>query len=318
MRVAVTGASGFVGKAVVQQLADNGHDVLAYVRQKTYFPITQGIKSMLAPELGLHADWRLRPEDGIDVLVHAAARVHVTHDTSNDPLNEFRKVNVAGTESLARQAALAKVKRFIFLSSIKVNGECTERWQHFTAEDVPSPRDPYGISKYEAEQLIRQISVETGMEVVIIRSPLVYGPGVKANFESMMRWLVRGFPLPLAEVTENRRSLVALDNLVDLICICMNHPAAANQIFLVSDGEDLSTVQLLNRMGAAMGRPVRLFYLPLPILKVGLFVFNKLDIYQRLCTSLQLDIAKTKQLLNWVPPLSLGEGLKRTAEGFCP
>lgn len=318
MRVAVTGASGFVGKAVVQQLAGNGHEVLSYARQPTHFASTQGISSMVAPELGIHADWRFRAEDGIDVLVHSAARVHVMQDASADPLNEFRKVNVAGTEILARQAALAKVKRFIFLSSIKVNGESTEEGQPFTAADVPAPRDPYGISKNEAEQLMHQISAETGMEVVIIRSPLVYGPGVRANFESMMRWLARGVPLPLAAVTENRRSLVALDNLVDLIVKCLYHPAAANQTFLVSDGEDLSTAQLLKRMGVAMGCPAHLFCLPPALLKLGATVLNKPGIYQRLCSSLQLDIAKTRHLLDWIPPVSVDEGLRRAAEGFRP
>ena len=188
----------------------------------------------------------------------------------------------------------------------------------FTADDVPAPEDPYGVSKHEAEELLRKIAIETGMEVVIIRPPLVYGPGVKANFESMMRWLARGVPLPLAAVTQNRRSLVALDNLVDLIVTCLNHPAAANQTFLVSDGEDLSTAQLLKRMGAAMGHPARLFYVPPALLKLGATVLNKPGIYQRLCGSLQLDIAKTRQLLGWTPPVSVDEGLRRAAEGFCP
>jgi nucleoside-diphosphate-sugar epimerase len=239
-------------------------------------------------------------------------------DTSTDPLTEFCKVNVAGTANLARQAAKAGVKRFVFLSSIKVNGEFTEAGQPFTADDVPALEDPYGLSKHEAEQLLRQIAAETGMEVVIIRPPLVYGPGVKANFESMMRWLARGVPLPLAAVTNNRRSLVALDNLVDLIVTCLNHSAAANQTFLVSDGEDLSTAQLLKRMGAALGHPARLFYVPPALLKLGATVLNKPGIYQRLCGSLQLDIAKTRQLLGWSPPVSVDEGLRRAAEGFCP
>jgi len=210
------------------------------------------------------------------------------------------------------------VRRFVFLSSVKVNGEFTEAGQPFTADDVPAPVDPYGLSKHEAEQLLRQIAAETGMEVVIIRPPLVYGPGVKANFESMMSWLAHGVPLPLAAVTRNRRSLVALDNLVDLIVTCLNHPAAANQTFLVSDGEDLSTAQLLKRMGAAMGQPTRLFYVPPALLKLGATVLNKPGIYQRLCGSLQLDIAKTRQLLGWTPPVSVDEGLRRAAEGFCP
>lgn len=254
----------------------------------------------------------------VEQVVHLAARVHVMNDKSADPLAEFRRVNVEATAALARQAAGAEVRRFVFLSSIKVNGEFTEAGQPFTADDAPAPEDPYGVSKHEAEKLLRQIAAETGMEVVIIRPPLVYGPGVKANFESMMRWLARGVPLPLAAVTQNRRSLVALDNLVDLIVTCLQHPAAANQTFLVSDGEDLSTAELLKRLSAAMGQPARLFYLPLALLKLGASVSNKPDIYQRLCGSLQLDIAKTRHLLDWRPPVSVDEGLRRAAECFHP
>ncbi|GAB2182005.1 SDR family oxidoreductase [Denitratisoma sp. agr-D3] len=252
----------------------------------------------------------------VEQVVHLAARVHVMNDKSSDPLAEFRRVNVEGSAALARQAAVAGVRRFVFLSSVKVNGEFTEAGHPFTADDAPAPEDSYGVSKYEAEQLLRQIADETGMEVVIIRPPLVYGPGVKANFESMMRWLARGVPLPLATVTENRRSLVALDNLVDLTMTCLNHPAAANQTFLVSDGEDISTAELLKRMGAAMGKPARLFCVPSALLKLGATVLNKPGIYQRLCGSLQLDIAKTRQLLGWAPPVSVDEGLRRAAEGL--
>ena len=231
-------------------------------------------------------------------------------------LAAFRSVNVEGTDNLARQAAATGVRRFVFLSSVKVNGEFTQKGRPFTADDAPAPEDPYGVSKYEAEKLLRQIATETGMEVVIIRPPLVYGPGVKANFESMMRWLARCVPLPLAAVTQNRRSFVAIDNLVDLIMTCLSHPAAANQTFLVSDGEDLSTSDLLRRMGAALGHPARLFYVSPSMLKLGAQVVNKSGIYQRLCGSLQLDIAKTRQLLGWTPPVSVDEGLRRAAEGF--
>ena len=276
-----------------------------------------GAEAFAIGSLSSYTDWTVALKD-VEQVVHLAARVHVMNDKSSDPLAEFRRVNVEGTAALARQAAVAGVRRFVFLSSVKVNGELTEAGLPFTADDVPAPEDPYGVSKHEAEQLLRQITVETDMEVVIIRPPLVYGPGVKANFESMMRWLVRGVPLPLAAVNENRRSLVALDNLVDLIVTCLNHPAAANQTFLVSDGEDLSTAQLLKRMGAAMGQPARLFYLPLTLLKLGASVLNRQGIYQRLCGSLQLDIAKTRQLLGWTPLVSVDEGLRRAAEGFRP
>ncbi|MEN3373007.1 SDR family oxidoreductase [Dechloromonas sp. ZS-1] len=315
MTTLVTGASGFVGQALCRRLHRDGIAVRGAVRT---LKVPQGETEhvaigCLASETDLTTALR-----NVDQVVHLAARVHVMNDKSSDPWAEFRRVNVDGTVNLASQAAAAGVKRFVFLSSIKVNGEWTEAGRPFTADDIPAPEDPYGVSKYEAEQLLRQIAAETGMEVVIIRPPLVYGPGVKANFEAMMRWLARGVPLPLAAVTENCRSLVALDNLVDLIVTCLHHPDAANQTFLVSDGEDLSTVQLLKRMGAAMGFPARLFYLPPAMLKLGASVLNKPSIYQRLCGSLQLDIAKTNQRLGWTPPLSVDEGLQRAAGGMCP
>ncbi|MCA3176064.1 MAG: SDR family oxidoreductase [Burkholderiales bacterium] len=316
MRVLVTGASGFVGPAVLKHLADQGHEVRGAYRHGVP-PSPTGADGILVGDLGDAQDWRAALA-GVSAVVHTAARVHVMNDKSSDPLAEFRRVNLEGTVALARQAAIAGVRRFVFLSSVKVNGEFTEVGKSFTVDDAPAPEDPYGVSKHEAEQLLRQIAAETGMEVVIIRPPLVYGPGVKANFAAMMRWLARGVPLPLAAVTDNRRSLVALDNLVDLIVTCLHHPAAANQTFLVSDGEDLSTAQLLKRMGAAMGQPARLFYLPPVVLKLGAALLNKPGIYQRLCGSLQLDIAKTRQLLGWSPPVSVDDGLRRAAEGFRP
>ena len=315
MTTLVTGANGFVGSALCARLLRDGASVRAAVRSLNSQP--GGAEAFAIRGLSSETDWTAALKN-VEHVVHLAARAHVMSDRSPDPLAEFRRVNVEGTEALARQAAAAGVKRFVFLSSIKVNGEFTERGQPFTADDVPAPEDPYGVSKYEAEQLLQQMAAETGMEVVIIRPPLVYGPGVKGNFRSMMRWLARGVPLPLAAVTQNRRSLVALDNLVDLIVTCLNHPAAANQTFLVSDGEDLSTAELLKRVGAAMGHPARLFYLPPALLKLGATVLNKPAIYQRLCGSLQLDIAKTRQLLGWTPPVSVDEGLRRAAEGFRP
>lgn len=312
MKVLVTGTTGFVGTALCARLTASGAEVVPAVRSKYGLP-----HEVVIGNLNASTNWR-PGLTGCDAVIHLAARVHVMEDVAQGSLALYRDTNTEATFNLARQAADAGVKRFVFISSIKVNGEFTEVDRPFTADDVPAPEDPYGVSKHEAEQLLRQIAAETGMEVVIIRPPLVYGPGVKANFESMMRWLARGVPVPLAAVTENRRSLVALDNLVDLIITCLSHPAAANQTLLVSDGEDLSTAQLLKRMGAAMGHPARLFYVPPALLKLGATVLNKPGIYQRLCGSLQLDIAKTRQLLGWTPPVSVDEGLRRAAEGFCP
>jgi len=313
MTTLVTGANGLVGSALCARLRRDGVPVRGAVRSLNSKP--DGAETVAIGSLSSDTDWTVALKN-VEQVVHLAARVHVMNDKSSDPFAEFRRVNVEGTAALARQAAVAGVRRFVFLSSVKVNGEFTEARQPFTADDEPAPEDLYGVSKLEAEQLLRQIAAETGMEVVIIRPPLVYGPGVKANFESMMRWLARGLPLPLAALTQNRRSLVALDNLVDLIITCLSHPAAANQTLLVSDGEDLSTAQLLKRMGAAMGQPARLFYMPPALLKLGATLLNKPGIYQRLCGSLQLDIAKTRHLLDWTPPVSVDEGLRRAAEGF--
>ena len=312
MTVLITGANGFLGTALCIRLREF-MAVRGAVRFKK-LP-TDHSDVIEISDLASSTNWASALK-GMNQVVHLAARVHLLNDKSSDPLAEFRRVNVECSANLASQAAVAGVKRFVYLSSVKVNGEFTKAGQPFTADDVPSPEDPYGVSKYEAEQLLKQIAIETGMEVVIIRPPLVYGPGVKANFESMMRWVARGTPLPLAAVTENRRSLVALDNLIDLIVTCLNHPAAANQTFLVSDGEDLSTADLLKRVGGALGHPARLFSIPPELLKLGATLVNKSGIYQRLCGSLQLDITKTRQLLDWTPPVSVDEGLRRAAETF--
>jgi len=243
--------------------------------------------------------------------VHCAARVHVMADTAANPLAEFRRVNVQGTLNLARQAAAAGVRRFAFVSSIGVNGAETFGLP-FSAQDVAAPHSPYAVSKYEAELGLQALAAETGMEVVIIRPPLVYGLGAPGNFGSLIRWLRRGVPLPLGAI-HNQRSLVSLDNLVDLIVTCLTHPAAINQTFLVSDGEDVSTTELLRRMGQALGRPARLVPVPVSWLKLAAKLVGKPDVAQRLCGSLQVDIEKTRRLLGWTPPLSLDQGLKRAA-----
>lgn len=265
-------------------------------------------------DLGSQADWSIAL-DRVSAVVHCAARVHVMADTAASPLEEFRRVNVLGTLNLARQSAAAGVRRFVFVSSVKVHGELTRAGHPFTADDTPAPLDAYGASKMEAEQGLREISRQTGMEAVVIRPPLVYGPGVKANFATMMRWLQRGVPLPLGAI-HNQRSLVALDNLVDLIVTCLMHPAAANQTFLVSDGEDVSTTELLRRMGRAMGHPARLVPVPTSWLQLAAAMGGKRDVVQRLCGSLQVDIEKTRRLLGWQPPITLDQGLKKAAEGL--
>lgn len=314
MRILLTGASGFVGRAVqARLLADSVYGLSCAQRQLPAEPVA-GVEYCQAPSLGLEAEW-LQVILGVDVIIHCAARVHVMHEQYSDPLTEFRRANVEGTLRLARQAAVSGVKRFIFLSSIKVNGECSNSDLPYVADAQPAPTDPYGISKMEAEQGLRALAVETGMQVVIIRPVLVYGPGVKANFLSMMRWLYKGVPLPFGAL-DNSRSLVALDNLVDLIVTCIEHPAAANQTFLVSDGEDLSTTELLRRMGVALGKPVHLLPVPSRLLEVGAAMLGKQALAQRLCGSLQVDISKTHELLGWSPPVGVDEALRRTAVHF--
>ncbi|MDT3313304.1 SDR family oxidoreductase [Pseudomonas sp. rhizo66] len=307
-RVLVTGATGFVGEAVVfRMLLDKAYAPVAAVRGESRL---SGLCDVVSFDLS--ASVELPALMQIDTVVHCAARVHVMSDTAADPLAKFREVNVQGTTRLARKAAEAGVRRFLFISSIKVNGEATLPGMPFKADDQPAPVDPYGVSKCEAEERLREIGRETGMEIVIIRPPLVYGPGVKANFLSMMSWLRKGLPLPLGAL-RNQRSLVALGNLVDLIVTCIAHPAAANQTFLVSDGEDLSTTRLLRRMAAALDRRALLLPLPQMLLRAAAQLVGKGDMAQRLCGSLQVDINKTRLLLQWSPPFSVDKALKVTA-----
>jgi len=314
MRVLVTGATGFVGRALVERLAQEAsYDVRVGVRRMVA-DLPPGVETAVTGELGPTTDWRAALR-GCDVVVQAAARVHMMRDDDPDPLAAFRRVNTAGTVTLARQAAAAGVRRFVFISSIKVNGEATPLGCPFTADDPPAPADPYGISKLEAEQGLRRVASETGMEVVVVRPPLVYGRGVKANFLSMMRWLNRGVPLPLGAI-RNKRSLVALDNLVDLLRICIRHPAAANEVFLVSDGEDLSTPELLRRLAAALGKPARLLPVPPAALTTCAAIVGRSAVAQRLFGSLQVDIGKTQAQLSWTPPVSVDEALARTASYF--
>lgn len=316
MTILVTGANGFIGQAVVKELAHQGRSVRACVRTRNInFTTLNNISVSEVGDLNDKTNWDAAIA-GVKTVVHTAARVHVMNENTADPLSAFRKVNVLGTLHLARKAALNGVKRFVFISSIKVNGEFTFEGNPFRADDSPKPLDPYAISKHEAELGLLQIASETGMEVVIVRPPLVYGPGVKANFSAMIRYLDMGVPLPLGAVTKNRRSLIALGNFVNFLITCIFHPAAANQIFLVSDGEDLSTTELLLRIGAAMNKKIFLVPVPPKLLQFGANLLGKCDMAQRLLGNLQLDIDKSRQLLGWSPVLSVDEGLRQTVQGI--
>lgn len=313
-RLLLTGATGFLGKAVARRLTtDARFQVIASLRREST-NLIPGIKSVFVGDMDADTDWSAALSD-VEVVIHSAARVHIMDDVARNPLLEFRKVNFEGTMALANQAVENGVKRFIFISSIKVNGEETLPGKPYSADDDPKPVDPYGISKAETEQALLNLASTSGMQVVIIRPVLVYGPGVKANFLSLMKWLNRGVPLPLGGI-KNKRSLVALDNLVDLIYTCIDHPAAINQVFLVSDGDDLSTSELLQRVGEALGHPARLFPAPIVLIDLVARMVGKRSISQRLFGSLQVDISKTRDLLDWEPPVSVEDAISETAQDF--
>ncbi|MFY1020285.1 UDP-glucose 4-epimerase family protein [Ectopseudomonas khazarica] len=314
MRVLLTGASGFVGRAVQARLLADGLHRLRCAQRKAPVAPLAGVEYCLAPSLEAEADWSQALAD-VDAVIHCAARVHVMHEQAADPLAEFRRANVEGTLRLAQQAVAAGVRRFVFVSSIKVNGEQTLPGQAYRADDVSDATDPYGISKREAEDELLALAAETGLEVVIVRPPLIYGPGVKANFLSMMRWLQRGVPLPFGAIG-NRRSLVALDNLVDLLVVCLTHPAASGQRFLVCDGEDLSTTELLRRLSTALGRTARLLPVPQALIEWAAILLGRRQLNQRLCGSLQINMDKTRERLGWAPPLSVDQALAKTAAHY--
>jgi nucleoside-diphosphate-sugar epimerase len=314
LKVLLTGATGFVGRGLLARLCqEEGVQVRAAVRAPaTGFP--ESVEVVCIDGLSVAQSW-VEALRGVDVVIHAAARVHVMDEQSADPLAEFRAVNVEATRHLAQQAAEAGVKRLVFVSSVKVNGEETEAGHPFTSDAQPNPQDPYGQSKLEAEQALFEIAAKTGLEVVVVRPPLVYGPGVKANFASLMGALQRRLPLPFASI-DNRRSLVARDNLVDLLLLCARHPRAAGQVFLASDGEDMSTAQLCKRLSLALGVRPRLLPVPAWALRLLGRLTGRSQQIQRLLGSLQVDISAARERLGWVPPASVERSLRETAVAF--
>ncbi|MFA6013853.1 MAG: SDR family oxidoreductase [Gallionellaceae bacterium] len=304
----ITGATGFVGKSLYRELLLKGHSVRVAVRQ-----VSDDLNSIVVGNIDQNTDWHAALNN-VQVVIHLAARVHVMHDTADDPLREFRRVNTAGTEKLARAAAAAGAKRLVYVSSIKVNGEATVD-KIFTEADLPCPQDPYGISKFEAEQALKKVSQETGLDIVVIRPPLIYGAGVKGNFEQMLRFLSKGIPLPLSLI-KNQRSLVYIGNLVDALITCAVHPAAAGQTYLLSDGDDISTPDLLRELGKGLGCPAWLLPCPPGILKFVGSVTGRSDQIERLLGSLQVDSGKIRRELNWTPPYTVQQGLHATAEWY--
>ena len=311
-RVLITGGSGFVGQAVTRAFANDGWTVRSTSRSKlSRLPLSD--ERVAIGNIGRDTDWGAAIED-VDCIVHLAARVHVLQDSALDPLAEFRSVNVEGTHRLASIAAQCGVKRFVFMSSIGVNGNRTED-RPFSEMDEPHPRDAYSRSKWEAELVLSDVARQTGMEVVIIRPPLVYGPGAPGNFARLIKWIASGWPLPLGSV-DNRRSFIYVNNLTDVVVNCAKHPGATGQVFLVSDGEDLSITELITRLASKLGMSARLYHFPSAILKlVGSMTGFRAEI-DRLTQSLIVDIGKVRQLLGWRPPLSVDEGLAQTADWF--
>jgi nucleoside-diphosphate-sugar epimerase len=309
MKVLVTGASGFIGRALCAHLVSHGFDAVGAIRNSPNAPVL-GVDYHIVDGLGPIADWR-DALAGVKTVIHCAARVHILRDHAQDPLAEFRRVNVEGTVNLAQQAIAAGTKRFIFISSIGVNGNVTVS-NSFSESNQPNPRVPYAVTKWEAEQTLSRISAETGLEVVIIRPPLVYGPNAPGNFGRVFRLMQHGIPLPFASA-KNRRSFIYLDNLTDAIATCLTHPAAAGKTYLVSDGEDVSTAELIARIAHALGKPSRLWPCPLGLIELAGMLTGKSDEIARLLGSLCIDSSKIRNELDWTPPYTLEQGLAEMA-----
>jgi nucleoside-diphosphate-sugar epimerase len=314
MRALVTGASGFVGQALCSALLAEGDSVRAAVRSSDSLPASDGLEVTAVGEIGAQTDWSTALA-GVDCVIHCAARAHVMHETEADALAAYREVNVAGTQRLAEQAAALGVRRLVFLSSIHVLGIHTNGRGPFFVSDAPAPVEDYAISKREAEQALWAVSARTGLEMVVVRPPLVYGPGAKGNLLRLASLVARGLPLPLAAV-HNHRSLVGLSNLVDLLRLCAAHPAAAGQALLVSDGQDLSTPQLIQLLAEGMNKPARLLPVPVGGLRAAGSLLGKRAEIDRLVGSLQVDSRHTRELLGWIPPVSAEDGVREMARWY--
>lgn len=309
--ILVTGATGFVGSALVNDLSQKSYRIRTVSRSKIENQLT--VEQSYLPCIDDSTDWT-EILDGVDVVIHTAARVHLMNDNSDDPLSEFRKINVLATVNLARQAACNNVKRFIFISSIKVNGEQTFDVP-FTEAQLANPIDPYGISKYEAEKELIEISETTAMEVVIIRPPLVYGPNVKANFLNLLKLADTKFPLPLKNIN-NSRSIVFINNLSDFIIKCIDHPNARNQIFLVSDQNDLSTSELIELIRKSLHNNTPAFTFPMSLFRFLCWILRKQSMLDRLTGNLQIDCSKATRLLGWTPPFTTKQSIDITVQFF--
>jgi nucleoside-diphosphate-sugar epimerase len=311
-RILVTGANGFIGKALCGRLVSDGWLVNGAVRSAKAAQVVSGVTAVEIDGVDTDTDWG-KALLAVDTVVHLAARVHVVRDDTADPLIAYRKINVAGTDNLARQAVAAGVRRFVFLSTVKVNGE--ESWGPLTETDTPAPVDSYGISKMEAERKLHRIAAATKLAVVILRAPLVYGPGVKANFLKLLQTVERGTPLPFAGV-KNQRSLIYLENLVDAIVACIRHPNASGQTYLVSDGDDVSTPELIRMIAASLHKPPRIFAVPGLCLYIAGRLAGKGPTMDRLIGSLTVDTSKIRADLGWAPPFTLAKGIEETVAWF--
>lgn len=323
-KICVTGAYGFIGKSICEFLADSNILVTGFVRHLNLSKNFSNIEYIQVGDIGLKTNLK-RNLIGTDCIIHCAGRAHVMNETKIDLFKTYQSANINGTEQLANQAVEAGVKRFIFLSSIKVNGEGTEddyidtsvnnqKKNIFSQNDVPYPEDYYSKSKFEAEKKLWEISVKTGLEIVIIRLPLVYGNGAKGNLKQLMKLINYGIPLPFGLIN-NRRSLIGIDNLIDLLNCCIDHPNASGKTFLVSDDDDLSTPNLIKLIASSMRQKARLFPFPITLLKLLSFLFGKQKEFSRLVGSLRIDSSYTKKILNWKPPLSTKEGIKKMVQG---